>query len=66
MEDEEARTIGVPCVWGKGVLKQIFDVCKVIFIEIGWKVVVVEGVTRVHGSPHMDAITCWTVRRAKD
>ena len=66
MEDEEARTVAVPRVWGKGVLEHVFDACEVVFVEVGWEAIVVEGVMCIHGSPHMDAITCWTVRRTKD
>ena len=65
MEDEEARTVAVPCVWSKGVLKHIFNAREVLVVEVSRKSIVVECVACIQGSPYTKAISCWAVRWAK-
>ena len=56
MEDKEARTVGVSCVGCEGVLKNILDASKVLFIEGERLAVVVKGVPGILGSPDANAI----------
>ena len=65
MEDEEARTVAVPHVWGKGVFKYIFNAREVLIVEVSQESIVVECVVCIQRSPYMKAVSCWTVRGAK-
>ena len=61
MENEKARTVRVSCVRSEGVLENVLDASKILFIDIERLTIVVKGVPGILGSPDTNVISSGAV-----